>query len=101
MVAHPRGARLTGELGEGSQVVVVRRIGPADTQGDSVLHHAVGLADGREVVARLAASDHEVFAYHLEEVDAGPIVEDVSVVRHAKADADSEIWESESGVIVQ
>ncbi len=58
-----------------------------------MLHDAVLIEDAVEDGQGTAAVDHVVFGDDLEPVDDGLLLEDVTVVRNAKADADSIVRE--------
>ena len=83
MIADPWGFHAAQHLLEAAQVILVQRLDAADAEGHAVLHDAVALEHGVEVVERLAAFDHEIFADDLEEVDGGTLFENGAVVRHA------------------
>jgi hypothetical protein len=58
-----------------------------------VLNDAILIEDAIEDGERTAAVDHVVFGDDLEPVDDGFLLEDVTVVRNAEADADSIVCE--------
>src|SRR5690606_10955856 len=72
------------------EVVSIDRVGTTDVQRYSVLDDPVALQHPIEVIERLAAAHHEVFADDLEEVDRWALSKDVRVVRDAQPHADTQ-----------
>ena len=82
----------TGALDEGAktlEVLTVGFIGGAEVHGDPVLDDAVLLEDAVEDLEGAAGIDHKIFRDDLEPIDDGFFLEDVAIMRDAKADADA------------
>ena len=71
----------------------IQPIGRAEIHGHSVLHDAVLLENLIEHFERPAAVDHEIFRDDFEPIDDRFLFQDVTVMRHAQADADAVVVE--------
>ena len=87
-----------GKLFQFAQIPAVQRVGAADGQRHAVHDHGVAFADAIQVVQRLAAGDHVVFAQDLEPVHRRPFVDDGLVVVGAQAQPITQWWRTKVAV---
>ena len=91
VVGEPRRLRALNERLQFLEMRAVDLVGRTKIHRDPVLHDAVLLHDLVEHLEGPAAVDHEVFGDDLEPIDRGLLFENMPVVRHAQADADTVI----------
>lgn len=91
MIGKERGLRALDERFETLEMLAIEPIGRAEVHAHAVLNDFVLLEDLVEDLERTAAVAHVVFGNDLEPVDLGFLAENMLVVRHAKANADSQI----------
>src|ERR1700681_2103554 len=89
MIGKPRGFGALDQRLQALQVIAVQTLGRAEIHGDAMLDHTVTLENPVQRSEWASAINHEVLRDDLEPVHHRRPLENMLVMRNAKADADA------------